>query len=363
MNDEIKKKLNLKIAISKIKEEERIAMSNKKKIIFKNIGIAACIFASLTGVAFAGSKIYENIWKEPRKIGTAIMEITQESKIENITENEAKEIAIQKLNQIGFNTNIVGTDHYKEADSNKIIYRFITEDEYLISIDGKNAIFFNISDNSRRNYTTTISKAEAIKKANEYYKLFGFQSGEYEIADVLVNNALETDPEEGENVTIIYSKKYGERYNPFEVILISIESNTERLGALSIENVKFDNNEIIITEEQAKNIAIAEDREVENMEIESIKVEQKIVKVNVEAYKRKIDKEAYYNEIYNSSERIYYEVEPRVRNAWVVVITYKDEFDDIKLRYTRGKYSYFVDCTTGEIIGGQTMEYKSMIDI
>ena len=61
---------------------------------------------------------------------------------------------------------------------------------------------------------------------------------------------------------------------------------------------------------------------------------------------------------YPIEERNYYNVEDRVRNAWVVVITYEDNFeDDTVKRYTEGQYSYFVDCTTGEIIGGAVMDY------
>lgn len=67
--------------------------------------------------------------------------ITEESKQENMTEEKAKEIAINKLNEIGFNSNIVGTNHYKEFDSNKIWYRFDTEDNYEISIDGQTGEF------------------------------------------------------------------------------------------------------------------------------------------------------------------------------------------------------------------------------
>ena len=103
MNNKIKEKLKFKIAISEIKEEETLEMNKKEKFIFKNIGIAACILISLTGVAVAGSKIIENIWKTPEKVENITSEITEESKKENITEEQAKEIAINKLKQIGFN--------------------------------------------------------------------------------------------------------------------------------------------------------------------------------------------------------------------------------------------------------------------
>ena len=41
------------------------------------------------------------------------------------------------------------------------------------------------------------------------------------------------------------------------------------------------------------------------------------------------------------------------------MLKYDDKYftDDVVKRYTEGQYSYFVDCTTGEIIGGATMDY------
>ena len=87
-----------------------------------------------------------------------------------------------------------------------------------------------------------------------------------------------------------------------------------------------------------------------------------MVKTNANAYYRINDKERYYKSMqtqnYPAEERNYYEIDERVRNAWIVYITYEDNFgDNVTKRYTEGAYSYFVDATTGEIIGGHTMDY------
>ncbi|MDO5556155.1 MAG: hypothetical protein Q4G09_05965 [Clostridia bacterium] len=58
----------------------------------------------------------------------------------------------------------------------------------------------------------------------------------------------------------------------------------------------------------------------------------------------------------------YYETDERVRNAWVVVITYAEyEAPETSVvdRYAKGQFSYFVDATTGEIIGGENGDYIS----
>lgn len=53
MNEDLKEKLKFNIAISQIKEEEKIAMKNKKRKLNKGIGIAACLIIGTTGVVFA----------------------------------------------------------------------------------------------------------------------------------------------------------------------------------------------------------------------------------------------------------------------------------------------------------------------
>ena len=147
-----------------MKNEEEKNMNRTGKFIFKNIGIAACTLMVLTGGVFAASKVIENIWKTPEKIENITEQITEKSKKENITEDQAKEIAIKKLEQIDFNTNIVNTNHYKEMDSDTIIYRFNTEDNYEISINGKTAEFvtiWNLNEN-QQDCNMEITEDEAI---------------------------------------------------------------------------------------------------------------------------------------------------------------------------------------------------------
>ena len=56
MNDNILKRVKTKIAISNMQEEDRV-MKKSKSNIARKIGIAACIAMSVTGVAFATTKI------------------------------------------------------------------------------------------------------------------------------------------------------------------------------------------------------------------------------------------------------------------------------------------------------------------
>lgn len=365
-----KNKARLKIAISKMKEENDIVMENKTRNIFKTVVTATIGIVLSTGAVFAGSKVIEDIWKTPEKVEMIsgdfeeITKITEESQKENITEEKAKEIAISKLEEIGFNSNIVGTNHYKEFDSNKIWYRFNTEDNYEISIDGKTGAFCEICNNNTniQDCTKEISEEEAIEVAKEYYRLFGFKDGEYEITRIWSNNNEGSGEGPGYKIDIEFDKKYGEIYNPYERISIAIESKNKDIDYFRVENIPFDNNEMIVTEEQAIQIALEADKKIETNDIIETKAKKMVVKMNADAYDRMNDKNKHYEAMqtvdYPVEERNYYKMENKVRNAWVVVLTYEDNFgEDTVRRYTEGMYSYFVDCTTGEIIGGATMDY------
>ena len=364
-----KNKIKTKIAISKIKEENDIVMENKTKGILKMVATATVGVILSTGVVFAGTMMYENIWKTPEKIEVSsgdfeeITKITEESKKENMSEEKAKEIAINKLNEIQFNSNIVGTNHYKEYDSNKIWYRFDTEDNYEISIDGQTGEFYDIwNNNDIQDLNKYITVEEAIETANKYYKLFGFKENEYEITRIYSNNKSGNDKGPGFKIDIEYCKKYGDLENCYERISIAVESKNKDIDYFRVENIPFDNNEVIKTEQEAIEFALKEDEKIATNKVESTQAKLMIVKMNADAYNRINNKEKYYEAMqtpnYPNEERDYYKVDDKVRKAWVVVITYEDDYgEDTVKRYTEGKYSYFVDATTGEIIGGHPSDY------
>lgn len=365
-----KNKIKTKIAISKIKEENDIVMEKKKtRSILKTVVTTVLGIILSAGFVFAGTTVYEKVWKTPEKIQLSsgdyeeITKVTEKSKKENMSEEEAKKVAIEKLNQIGFNSNIVGTNHYKEMDSTKIMYRFDTEDNYEISIDGQTGEFFDIWDNNKNTQDTSkyITEDQAKEVANKYYKLFGYKEGEYEIAYIQSVNNEGTQTGDGFRMTVTYNKKYGEIYNPYEYVAITVESKNMNLAMFRVENTPFDNNEVTITEQEAIDIALKEDEKIETNKVASTKVKLMVVKMNADAYDRINDTEKHYEAMqtpnYPIEERNYYKIDNKVRKAWVVVLNYEDNFDDVVKRYTEGAYSYFVDATTGEIIGGHTMDY------
>ena len=65
-NNKILEKVQMKVAISNVKEED-IVMENKTKNIFKAIITTITTLLLGSGVVYAGTIVYEKIWKTNNK--------------------------------------------------------------------------------------------------------------------------------------------------------------------------------------------------------------------------------------------------------------------------------------------------------
>lgn len=174
-NDELQKriieKVQDKIAIFEMNKEDKKMKQSTKKIM--NIAATVVVTIGISiGTVYAGTIIYEKIWKEPTRIDLSEDKITDEIINKSISEEEAKKIAQDKLIQIGLTAEeITGTDHYRESGTEKLNYRFVT-DNWSITINGQTGEFYDLSlntyDKSVEDYTMT--KEEAIEVGKQYYK-------------------------------------------------------------------------------------------------------------------------------------------------------------------------------------------------
>ena len=361
-NDELQKriieKVQDKIAIFEMNKEDKKMEQSTKKIM--NIAATVVVTIGLSvGTVYAGTIIYEKIWKEPTRIDLSEDKITDEIINKSISEEDAKKIAQDKLIQVGLTTEkITGTDHYRESGTEKLNYRFVT-DNWSITINGQTGEFYDLSlntyDKSVEDYTMT--KEEAIEVGKQYYKDFGYKEGEYEFAEIV--------PlwENGGSYSARFYKKYGDLYNKAEAIWIEFYAKEHQLHGYSVENHKCENNPIEITKEEALQIAINEDKKIENRPIVKTNAELRIKEMNAEAYARLNNNEEYYKPMTTpdvpSEEIVAYSTEGRVRTVWVVVLEYEDEEEDIVNKVAKGQYSYYIDSTTGEIIGGDSSDALS----
>ena len=348
-----------RIAIFEFEKEDKTMKQNAKRIA-NIVALVVVIIGLSVGTVYAGTVIYEKIWKEPTRLDVTDDEITDEIIKKSVSEDFAKKVAQDKLIQIGLEREeIIGTDHYRLAGKEILNYRFITNN-WSITINGQTGEFSDLLlenyDKSVEDYT--MSREEAITVAKDYYKKLGYQEGEYEFAEIV--------PvwDNGENYSGNYSarfyKKYGDLYNKGESAWIEFYAKDHKLHGYIVENHKCEDNPIEVTKEEAIQIATNEVRKVENKPIIKTNAELRIKGMNGNAYARLNNTEEYYKPMMTTDvpneERIVYETDERIRKVWVVVLEYEDEDADIVNRVVKGQYSYFVDATTGEIIGGDTSD-------
>jgi hypothetical protein len=389
MSDQIKEKLKMKIAISQIKNEEEKAMNKKEKFVLKNIGIAACILMSLTGVVFAGSKVIEKVFKEPKKYESynelleeyrqiqGSQEVTQEDETKAVDMEQAVAEANKVLNKFGYESQNFAV---KELKKNYILganlaYCFATNKDLnkgiQVDINAENGKCVGICDKNLWNkkiITDPISKEEAIEKSEEIYKLFGLKEDEYKLKQIEGGPEAKYDGENPNTWNITYAKTYDGAFNYFERIEMYFGIKDDKLLLYSVyvknEHVEFNNNEIVISKEDAKKIALEEDKKITDNDVDFTIINLEIRQVNSWIYlleqnggKYPDFKQEKLEDGTTVTYPQYRTVENRARKVWTVNIHYKKGKPDSNNEKKYNTKSIFVDVTTGEIIGGADESY------
>lgn len=354
--DKIMKTSRMKIAVSKFEEEHPAPKRNLLKMVATFVLTIGMTF----GLVYAGNVVYEKIWKEPEAYKIS-QEITEEEKAQCISETEAEEIAKAYLKKIGYTDESIGViELYKESLSQENIWAMRLE-LGTIRIDANTGKLKSVSMPVREGsipYNYGINREEARSVAYELlekYKPIG-DTGEYELV------SLKRNAGKDEEAYIWYAefyKKYGDLYNASERIKIGWIPTSNILYSLDIEQNTYENNEEKISKEEAIQIAKEKDEQIETTrEIQGIKAEIRIKQMNEEVYLREKLKEDYGSIMLNmektedgmykyKEDAVFYKTEERVRKVWCVVITYNIEESGYLPAFT-----YYIDSTTGEIIGG-----------
>ena len=364
-------KARMKMAISNF-EKEDIKMNKPKRNLSKMVATFVLALGVTSGLVYATSTVIDKIWKEPEKY-VINQEITEEEKNKCITEEKAEEIGNTYLKQIGFDNEIITSLNLtKTFIENDNIWRMHSK-KVSITIDGISGEIKDVQIPTweyKIPYNYGITRIEARKVATELLEKYKPQNetGEYQLVKLTRN--METD----EASYIWYAdfyKKYGDLYNQYEKISIGWVPTINGLYSLGIENSKYENNEQKISKEQAIEIATQKDKQIEKEKaIKETKAEIKIEQMNENVYLRENFKEDFEKKgilmNYEKSEdnkyklkddAVGYKTEERVRKVWVVVIKY-DVAESTRVK----EFSYFIDCTTGEIIGGSVGDSSTVIE-
>ena len=350
-------KSQMKIAVSKFEEED-------KKMPKRNLPKLVATFVLTTtvtgGLVYAtGNTIYDKIWKQPESYNIT-QNVTDEEKAKCISEEEAENIGNSYLKKIGLNDEIIqNLGLTKEFLSNENVWNMSSQ-KATITIDGETGKIKSVNIPTweyKIPYNYGITREEARNVAKELLQKYKPEDdkGKYELISLKRNN------EKDEEAYIWYAdfyKRYGDLINPEERISIGWVPTINGLYSLNIESNTYEDNEQKISKEDAIKIVTEKEKQIEqNKTIKDTRAEIRIKQMNENVYLRENFKEEYENGTLNmektgentyklKDDAVMYKTEERVRKVWCVVVIYN-------LDEPYQGYTYYVDSTTGEIIGGQ----------
>lgn len=362
-NNKILEKVKLNIAISNFEKEEKPMNFTK---ILKMAAMFVVVIGLVAGVAYAGSIVYEKVFSKPEKIENYIdeLKVNEEDLSEIISEDEAVSKAIEQLKRYKINldkTNIENIELQKSPNYDSITYVIATKnnDNFFIDANTGDLRSFDLDDglSLEEIEKCTSTRDEIIKQAQEKMKEYGY-SDEYKISYVNCNNG---DDEENAYMWYIwFSKEYDGIFNEYQSINMTIIPKINMVTHLSIEDEPFENNPIEISEEQAIEIAKEKDKVInsENYIQSGVESNLAIARVNPQVYLKENNLENGNQTIMLEDGTTYsyntYKMNGRVRKVYAISISYENRPFDIPR-------TYYVDCTTGEVIGGEDI-FDSNID-
>lgn len=343
--------------------------SNNYKMPFLNKVAVLILSLVMSGTVVLATTyvVYEKIWKEPEKISEEEMELEVQKVKEPITEEEKKSL-IKEEQAIQIANDILKKIGYEEAiiEETNIIRGYDSKKHYLLKGEGVTInlnpdtgafeYFSNDSMENKKIKCDDISEEEARKIAEEIYiKLNVISENDgYEIM-----TAEKINMASGNVVNDMWQVSYARKDGDF------FDKDTRFTTCFYVQNGKpiyyiikgkvennIENNPIVLSKEEAIKIAVEKEKEFSNLEIIETTAENEIKKSNIFIY-------ALENNITNENGE--YKIEEVTRNVWVVQIKHikenkprSSELEIVKEMYDK---KYYIDATTGEIIGGEQAEY------
>lgn len=335
----------------------QIEFKESKYKPIKMIATFVLTIGVMVGIAYATNVNIRNpeeerkIWKDPEKHEWVEYEpMTEEEIAKCLPEEEAKRLGGQALMKIGLEGETIQNMQLQKNFFSKETEWQMASQKATITLEAETGELKSIQVptwNYKIPYHYGITRQEAKVVAKELLEKCRPEgdTGEYELVKLTRN--METD--EASYIWYAqFNKKYEDLLNPEEEVLIGWIPTINGIYSLNIKRGVYEKNPEKITKEKAIEIAQEKDKQIEPEKmIVGVEAEVRIRQMNEEVYVRENYKEEYDNHEFLKYGTMQFQTEERVRKVWCVVLTYDEENKSDKEKYT-----YFVDCTTGEIIGG-----------
>lgn len=331
----------------------------------KVASIAACLIIGCTSIITATYIVYDKVWKEPTKINeteeikNVTASITTEEKEEYITEEKAIEISKKLLIDLGYgNREIKEANLQRGYDEEYSTHYILRSDNFLINVNPKTGEVEYFGDNTvlyKDIKCDDVSQDEINKTAKDIYENTGIIKEEdgYKIVNTERKNIV-TGQHINDLWQVSFAKVYNDNYDKDNVSTICFAICDGNIVISTIKGKRednFKNNDILISKEEAIDIAVNKEKEFSDLEISKISAYMSIEKMNVFVYCLENN---------TKNENGEFEVDKVGRNVWVITIEHEkndkilnDDIETIKRLYNK---SYYIDTTTGKIIGGKQAE-------
>lgn len=345
--------------------------NNKKEKKYNNsffriIASTACLATICTTVMASTYTIYKKVWQEPtysnieQEVENVKKEISDEEKSNFISEEYAIKKSENILNILGYkNEKINNIKLVRGYDEKYSCHYNLYTDNLLICLNPENGdleYLGDISINNKKINYDNISEEKIKEIALDIYnKLEIFkQDNNYEIVNIEKINMVS-----GTNINEFWQVSFGKifngNYDKNSISTICFNLCNKEIVIYSITGIRksnFEYNPIIISKEEAIQIAKNKEKEFSSLEISDISTKLSIEKMNIFIY-------CLENNLTNENGNI--KIIDKSRNVWVVDIKHsKNEkpkdgnMETVKKLYNK---KYFIDATTGEIIGGEQSEF------
>jgi hypothetical protein len=325
--------------------------------------------------------VYENIWKKPTEYNSYEEKMESNKKDVEISEDETKNIVstdyiLEKANNIlkqldYSNTNLSIDLKRSYSATSDLYYEVKTSTDYSSGIelnfnaeDGEFIYFIDRDIDSNYNITTDkISDADASNIGNEILSKLNLNKN-YQLKETKEITSSTTNKQRNEWYLKYYIEYDGilNEYQRLEIRFF-INNNNLRISQIAIydDGYNYANNEVKITKTEAKQIAEEKDRIISELDIETINVNLDIKPMNEFVYLQEkslgTDDGITNENVEDGNNIIYskYSSEKILRKVWNVKIKYQfnNNYDNLihnwKEQFGR---EYYIDATTGEIIGG-----------
>ncbi len=355
-------------AIRQALYSERFEKVCRKRKLIKNISIFCLLLICTSGCAIGGYIAYESVWKEPKQYTYAELKNTieqsnvmEEEKANLISEEEAKEKTLEIVNNLGYkNQEItkIELNQNKEEGYEEVYYSIESKNNYnenlKISLDAVTGeLNFLEDERNMTNSNNKVSIEQATNISNKIYNDAGLTQ-EYNMSSC----QEEIRVYKGQDIEMWvskYNKIYDNLINPYEEIeiLFTIHNDETKIASIiKSKNGMYEDNEEVITENEAIEIAKNKEKELTDNEVSKIDSTIGIRKFNKYIYDLE-NNVVINNEKVDSDDKMIAETENRVRKVWIISIYHEEIETDSIENYLKSKdKSYYIDVTTGEIVGG-----------